>query len=251
MSYDAEPLSARQAIIGTRARQREPPLSDAPNTAKPLSARAVRIGAHDPERCHYRHAKPLSAHVIRSASPRRREKPLSALGQSTLRHHRRGSHYRRPYSDDAQRRPARDATIGTCGNDVLGGHGGSSVARKNPPVKTPIRPEPVRPRGPPPDGRRMVTGPVGIAYASQRGATIGMRSLYRHTCHMTPSHYRRVKPLSAHVRDDASPHWCPPQPRRSHYRHAQSGSKDATGHHCPGKGENYSPQPYDRSRSGL
>ena len=48
VSNDAEPLSARQAIIGTRARQREPPVAYAPNTAKPLSARAVRIGAHDP-----------------------------------------------------------------------------------------------------------------------------------------------------------------------------------------------------------
>ena len=74
----------------------------------------------------------------------------------------------------------------------------------------------------------MLTGPVGIAYASQRGAVIGKRSHYRHTCHMTPSHYRRVKPLSAHVRDNASPHCRTPHTLRSHYRHAQSVSALAT-----------------------
>ena len=44
----------------------------------------------------------------------------------------------------------------------------------------------------------MMTGPVGIAYVPQRRAIIGMRSHNWHTCDMTPSHYRRVKPLSAH-----------------------------------------------------
>ena len=115
VSYDPEPLSARQAIIGARARQREPLLAYAPNTTKPLSAHTVRIGARDPR------AMPLSARqAIIGPRDARREasstpKSLSALGQSTRHHYRHGSHYRHPYPNDAKPRPPRDATIGTRG----------------------------------------------------------------------------------------------------------------------------------------
>ena len=43
----------------------------------------------------------------------------------------------------------------------------------------------------------------------------------RHTCQMTPSRTRRVKPVSAHVSDNASHHWRACQTLRGHYRRAQ------------------------------
>ena len=80
VSCDAEPLSARQAPIGTRARQREPLLAYALNTATPLSAPAVRVGARDPW------AMPISARQAiigprdTYREPSSTPKPLSALG---------------------------------------------------------------------------------------------------------------------------------------------------------------------------
>ena len=49
VSNDAEPYSARQASIGTRIRQREPPLACVSNTARPLSARTANIVTRDPQ----------------------------------------------------------------------------------------------------------------------------------------------------------------------------------------------------------
>ena len=138
---------------------------------------------------------------------------------------------------------------------MLGGHGGSTVARKTRRRRRRSSQNRSRPRGPPQEGRRILTGPVGIACVSQREAIIGMRGHYRHTCQMTPSHYRRVKPLSAHVRDSASPHWRTPQrceaiigthspyrrsrpTERCHYRHAQPLSAHVirrASHHRPEK----------------
>ena len=163
--------------------------------------------------------------MTRSASHHRPGKPLSALGQSTRRHYRNGSHYRHPHLDNAKRRPARDATIGTRRRRRARGSRRFAGCPKGPACvdgdPTGIGPA-TRPAS---RWTAYADGPSGQACASQRGAIIGARNHYRHTCHMTSSQYRRVKPLSAHVRANASPHWCPPKPLRSHYRHAQSGSK--------------------------
>ena len=55
-----------------------------------------------------------------------------------------------------------------------------------------------------------------------------MRSHCRRARHKTPSPHRRVKPLPAHVRDYASPHWRTPQILRGYCRHAQFMSELAT-----------------------
>ena len=122
------------------------------------------------------------------------------------------------------RRHSRHTWKTTCS----GGHDDSPVGRQTSPIQTPKRPESVRPRGPRKNGPRAPTGPAGLAYASRRGAIIGMRSHYRRTRYMTPSPHRRVKPLSAHVRDYTSPHWRTPQILRGHCRHAQFMSELAT-----------------------
>ena len=135
-----KPLSARQAIIGARARQRKSLLTCAPNVAKPLSTRAVRIGARDPR------AMPLLARQAiigprdTPREPSSTLRPLSAPGQSTRGHI--GAEAIIGARTPTTRSYGRRATplSAHVKNDVRGGHDGSPAARQNSPVKTPKRP---------------------------------------------------------------------------------------------------------------
>ena len=125
--------------------------------------------------------------MTRSAGRRRPEKPLSALDQTTRRHYRHGSPYRRPFPNDAKPRPARGATIGTRGRRRARGHDGSSVARK-----TRLRRRRTDQIGP-------ATRPT-LRWTAHTDEPSGYR-----LCVTTRRHYRHARPLSAHVSNDAEP----------------------------------------------
>ena len=80
----------------------------------------------------------------------------------------------------------------------------------------------------------MLTGPVGIAYASQRGAIIGMRSHYRHTC-VTMRAPTDVRPQPCEAITARAASACEAVVRGR--LPPASPSKDATGLNCPGKVE--------------
>ena len=126
--------------------------------------------------------------MTRSASHHRPGRPLSALGQSTRRHYRNGSHYRHPYLDDAKRRPARDATIGTRRRRRARGSRRFTGCPRGPACMDadPTRISPAT---------RPASGWTAYAGGAQ---WVGLRVTTR-------SHFRRARPLSAHVSYDVEP----------------------------------------------